>query len=89
MNDVDSRVVLFDGVFSDRVANICDKECLEDYYLKIQDKIIEVRKLIAANLQNDIKELLNTYDKLNNDISTLTHNTLYIEGYKDGIFLKG
>lgn len=77
-----------DELFYGRISNICNKECLKDIYIDIQNKLIETRKLLADNLQNDKLQLLNTYDKLNNDISELVYKALYVEGLIDGMDFK-
>ncbi len=87
MSVPESRIGLIDDMISCRITNICNKECLSDFYLEIQNKIIEIRKLLANDLQNDKLQLLNSYDKLNNDISELIYKALYIEGYKDGLVI--
>lgn len=87
MGNQRSRAVV-DEMVCGRVSSICNKECLKDIYIDIQNKLIETRKLLADNLQNDKLQLLNNYDKLNNDISELVYKALYVEGLIDGMEFK-
>lgn len=84
MTDDKNMWKLIDTIISDRINRICNKECLSNYYLELQNQLIETRKQISRDLQNDKLQLLDTYDKLNNDISELVYKALYMEGYKDG-----
>ncbi len=87
MGNQKSRAAI-DEMVCGRVSSICNKECLKDIYIDIQNKLIETRKLLAENLQNDKLQLLYNYDKLNNDISELIYKALYVEGLIDGMEFK-
>ncbi len=87
MGNQKSRAAIDEMVYG-RISSICNKECVKDIYIDIQNRLIEIRKLLADNLQNDKLELLNNYDKLNNDISELIYKALYIEGLIDGMEFK-
>lgn len=87
MGNQKSREAIDEVVYG-RVSSICNKECVKDIYIDIQNKLIETRKLLAQNLQNDKLQLLSNYDKLNNDISELIYRALYIEGLIDGMEFK-
>ncbi|EMS70218.1 hypothetical protein [Ruminiclostridium cellobioparum] len=87
MGNQKSREAIDEVVYG-RVSSICNKECVKDIYIDIQNKLIETRKLLAHNLQNDKLQLLSNYDKLNNDISELIYRALYIEGLIDGMEFK-
>ncbi len=87
MSKQEGRMAI-DELVCGRISSICNKECLKDIYIDIQNKLIETRKLLADNLQNDKLQLLNTYDKLNNDISELVYKALYVEGLIDGMDFK-
>ncbi len=87
MGNQKSRAAIDEMVYG-RISSICNKECVKDIYIDIQNRLIETRKLLADNLQNDKLELLNNYDKLNNDISELIYKALYIEGLIDGMEFK-
>ncbi len=84
MGNQESRTAIDEMVYS-RVSSICNKECLKDIYIDIQNKLIETRKLLADNMQNDKLQLLSNYDKLNNDITEIVYKALYIEGLIDGM----
>lgn len=87
MGNQKSRAAIDEMVYG-RISSICNKECVKDIYIDIQNRLIETRKLLADNLQNDKLELLNNYDMLNNDISELIYKALYIEGLIDGMEFK-
>lgn len=87
MGNQKSRAAIDEMVYG-RISSICNKECVKNIYIDIQNRLIETRKLLADNLQNDKLELLNNYDKLNNDISELIYKALYIEGLIDGMEFK-
>ncbi|HEX2927708.1 MAG TPA: hypothetical protein VHP38_15855 [Ruminiclostridium sp.] len=79
-----SRDKLIDAIIDEKINTICNKECLDNHYLELQNQLIEARRQIAGDLQHDKLKLLEVYDKLNNDMSELVFKALYIEGYKDG-----
>ncbi len=79
-----SRGKLIDNIIEGRVTSVCNRECLNNGYMELQNQLIETRKRIANDLRDDKLRLLEIYDKLNNDISELVFKALYIEGYKDG-----
>jgi hypothetical protein len=79
-----SRDRLIDNIIDGKINTICNRECLHNHYMELQDQLIETRRQIAGDMQNDKLKLLEKYDKLNNDISELVFKALYIEGYKDG-----
>lgn len=87
MGKQEGRIAV-DEMVCGRVSNICNKECMKEIYIEIQNKLIETRKLLVRNLQTDKLQLLNNYDKLNNDISELIYKALYIEGLIDGMEFK-
>jgi|GEM_PF-2182483 len=87
MGNRENRAAIDEMVYS-RVSSICNKESLKDVYIDIQNKLIETRKLLVDNMQSDKLQLLNKYDKLNNDISELVYKAIYIEGLIDGLELR-
>ncbi|MEG6613783.1 hypothetical protein V6C42_13085 [Pseudoclostridium thermosuccinogenes] len=75
-------------IISKRCVEICDSISQENWYLNIQEKIIEKRTNIYAYLNDDAKNEFNDYDDLKLEISNKIIDEIYMQAFKDGMSMR-
>lgn len=76
---------LFNEFATRRVEEICNDIAKENWYLSIQDKLIETRKNMCNIYGKELSQLLDKYDYLSLEMNCKTNDEIYAQGFIDAV----
>ncbi len=79
---------LFNEFATRRVEEICNDIAKENWYLSIQDEIIQTRKNMCNTYGQDLSKLLDKYDYLCLEMNYKTNNELYAQAFIDAVNIR-
>lgn len=79
---------LFNEFATRRVEEICNDMAKENWYLSIQDELIQTRKDICNTYGEELSKLLDKYDYLSLEMSCKTNDEIYAQAFIDAVNMR-